>query len=93
MLRSRTRQGPVPAGKELTVEILRNGRKLAFTVALDRGEFYATIGDVQVYEENTMLGGEPFRLTAEFIVETDARLFLEAKYGRATHAPHFEAKG
>jgi hypothetical protein len=32
-------------------------------------------------------------LTAEFIVETDARLFLEAKYGRATHAPHFEAKG
>ncbi len=64
------------------MEILRNGQKLAFTIALDRGEFYATIGDVQVYEENTMLGGEPFRLTAEFITETDAKLFLEAKYGR-----------
>jgi hypothetical protein len=64
------------------VEIMRNGRKLAFTADASRGEFFANLGEVQVYEENTMLGGEPFRLTAKFITETDARVFLEAKYGR-----------
>ncbi len=62
------------------VEIICNGRKIAFTTDASRGEFYAKLGDIQVYEENTMLGGEPFRLTAKFITETDARLFLEAKY-------------
>jgi hypothetical protein len=72
----------VPAGKEVTVEITHNGRKLAFTVDASKGEFYARLGDIQVYEENTIVGGEPFRQTAEFITETDARLFLEAKYGR-----------
>ena len=61
------------------MEIHINGKKVAFTQSIPK-DFYANLGDIRVFEENQMLGGEPFRHTANFITEMDARAYLEAKY-------------
>jgi hypothetical protein len=59
------------------VEFLLDRKKIAYTTTP-----HGTSCVLDIWEENT-LGGLPFKYTASFMTEVDARVYLTAKYPHA----------
>ncbi len=71
---------PFEGRKEDTMEFWQDEKKIAFTTKPTVTELTTNVG--YVWEKNG-LTGPPFKYTASFVTETDARVYLAAKYPHA----------